>query len=99
VIHGANGATDSFVQEARQNLIREINEGTRGIAEAGGGGTAQACNRLLLQALEAQREVVNRLRDAGNLGSELAERLDTELDLDAMNARGEGKRLTDGGDD
>jgi CPA1 family monovalent cation:H+ antiporter len=99
VIHRANGATDSFVQEARQNLIREINEGTRGIAEAGGGGTAQACNRILLQALEAQREVVNRLRDAGNLGSELAERLDTELDLDAMNARGEGKRLTDGGDD
>jgi hypothetical protein len=28
----------------------------------------------------------------------LAERLDTELDLDAMNAAGEGARLTDSGE-
>lgn len=54
---------------------------------------------MLLQALDAQRDVVNRLRGAGQLDGELAEHLDTELDLDAMSARGEGKRLTDGGDD
>ncbi|MBC7502893.1 MAG: hypothetical protein H7315_20700, partial [Herminiimonas sp.] len=99
VIRGANGTTADFDQAAQQNLIREIGEGTRGIAVAGVGGTSHPSNRVLLQALDAQRDVVNRLRDAGQLGGELAERLDTELDLDAMSARGEGKRLTDGGDD
>jgi hypothetical protein len=43
--------------------------------------------------------VVDRLRDAGRMGSALAERLDTELDLDAMNAVGDGARLTDAGEE
>ncbi len=33
------------------------------------------------------------------MGSALAEKLDTELDLDAMNAVGDGARLTDGGEE
>lgn len=99
VIRGANGTTKGLDEATRQNLIREVGEGTRGIAEAGVGGTSHHCNRILLQALDAQRDVVNCLRDAGQLGGELAERLDTELDLDAMSARGEGKRLTNSGDE
>ena len=99
VIRGASNLTAGFDQKTRQILIREIEEGARGIAVAGAGGTSHPCNQALLQALDAQREVVNRLRDAGRLSGELAERLDTELDLDAMSARGEGTRLTDGGGD
>lgn len=96
-IRGANNMTAGFDQEARQILIRKIDEGTRGIAVAGAGESSHPGNQVLLRALDAQREVVNRLRDAGHLSSELAERLDTELDLDAISARGEGTRLTDGG--
>jgi hypothetical protein len=43
--------------------------------------------------------VVDRLRDAGHMGGALAERLDTGLDLDAMNAAGDGARLTDAGEE
>ncbi len=94
----ADNKDDGFDAEAKQNLIREIDEGMLGIAVASAGGPLHPRNQTLLHALDAQREVVNRMRDAGRLSGELAERLDTELDLDAMGARGEGKRLTDGGD-
>ena len=94
----ADNKDDGFDAEEKQNLIREIDEGMRGIAVASAGGPLHPRNQALLHALDAQREVVNRMRDAGRLSGELAERLDTELDLDAMGARGEGKRLTDGGD-
>jgi len=87
----------TFDHAARQKLIREIDDGTRGIG-APGAGTSRLGNQVLAQALEAQRDVVNQLREAGQLSSELAERLDTELDLDAMSARGEATRLTDGSD-
>ncbi len=97
-IRGANKMTAGFDPEARRILIREIDDGTFGIAVASAGGTSHPRNQVLLKALEAQREVVNRLRDAGRLSGELAERLDTELDLDAISARGEGTRLTGGGD-
>ena len=49
---------------------------------------------MLLAALDAQRRSINRMRDAGQLGESLAERLDTELDLDEMGVCGEGDRLT-----
>ncbi|NMM38160.1 MAG: sodium:proton antiporter [Glaciimonas sp.] len=98
-IRAANNMTAGFDQAARQILIKEIDEGTRGIAVAGEGGTSHHSNWVLLQALDAQRDVVNRLRDAGRLSGELAERLDTELDLDAMSSCGGGTRLTDGGGD
>ena len=73
------------------------------VGEVGIGGSATRTRnarrrRSLLIALHAQRDVVDSLRDAGHLGSALAERLDTELDLDAMGAVGDGKRLTDAGD-
>lgn len=90
--------TTGFEQETLQILIREMDEGTRGIAMAGRGRSSHRSNQILLQALEAQRNVVNRLRDAGQLSGELAERLDTELDLDAMNARGGSTRLTSSSD-
>jgi monovalent cation/hydrogen antiporter len=95
----ADKTTDGFDAEARRILIREIDEGSLGIAATSADGPSHPRNQMLLHALEAQREVVNRLRDAGRLSGELAERLDTELDLDAMSARGEGTRLTDGGGD
>lgn len=79
-------------------LLKQIDEGTLGIAVACARGSADARSQVLLKALDAQREVVNHLRDAGRMSGELAERLDTELDLDAISARGEGKRLTDSGD-
>ena len=85
--------------EAKKMLIKEIDEGALGIAVASADGPWHPRNQALLQALDAQREVVDRLRDAGRLSGELAERLDTELDLDTMSARGEGQRLTDGGGD
>jgi monovalent cation/hydrogen antiporter len=98
-ICGDDNTADGFDPEARRILIREIDEGKLGIAEARAGNTAHPRNQALLQALDAQRAVVNCLRDAGRLSGELSERLDTELDLDAIGARGEGTRLTDGGGD
>jgi monovalent cation/hydrogen antiporter len=94
----AGNTTDGLEPEARRILIQEFDEGALGIAEASADGPSHPRNQALLHALDAQRDVVNRLRDAGRLSGELAERLDTELDLDAMSARGEGTRLTDGGD-
>ena len=97
-IREAGRATAGPDAETCRILLKEIDEGTLGIATACPRDTAHPRSRLLLQALDAQREVVNRLRDAGRMSGELAERLDTELDLDAMSARGEGRRLTGGGD-
>lgn len=80
-------------------LVQRLEAGEVGI-----GGSAVSCRnvrerRALLIALHAQRDVVDNLRDAGRLGSAPAERLDTELDLDAMSAVGDGKRLTDAGEE
>jgi Na+/H+ antiporter len=74
------------------------------VGEVGIGGSAMCSRntrhrRALLIALHAQRDVVDDLRDAGRMGSALAERLDTELDLEAMGAVGDGKRLTDAGEE
>ena len=79
-------------------MIREIEKGSFGIAMDCATGSDNPRKKLMLDALEAQRDIINRLRDAGRMGSALSERLDTELDLDAMGARNEGKRLTDGGE-
>ena len=81
------------------DLIARLESGSIGIARSGALGDDAEHGRALLQALDAQRRVVNRQRDAGRMGSALAERLDTELDLDAMNAVGDGARLTDAGEE
>jgi Na+/H+ antiporter len=81
------------------DLIARLESGSIGIARSGALGHHAEHGPALLQALDAQRRVVDRLRDAGRMGSALAERLDTELDLDAMNAVGDGARLTDAGEE
>lgn len=80
------------------DLIAWLESGSVGIARSGALGHQVEHGPALLQALDAQRGVVDRLRDAGRMGSALAERLDTELDLDAMQAVGDGARLTDAGE-
>jgi hypothetical protein len=81
-----------------QVLFERIAEGDLGIARAGGTGQQPQERASLAAALEAQRAVVNQLRGAGKLGSALAERLDTELDIEEMSAKGQGAHLTDGGE-
>ena len=81
------------------DLVARLESGSIGIARPGALGRHAEHGPALLQALAAQRRVVDRQRDAGRMGSALAEKLDTELDLDAMNAVGEGSRLTDGGEE
>jgi len=55
--------------------------------------SAAAANALHA-VLDAQRRVVVELRDGGDIGEGLAERLSTELDVDAMRLSGEVARLT-----
>lgn len=80
------------------DLIARLESGSIGIARSGALGDHSERGPSLLQALDAQRKVVDRLRDAGRISSALAERLDTELALDAMNAVGDGAQLTDAGE-
>jgi len=81
------------------DLIALLESGSIGIARTGALAHHAEYGPVVLQALDAQRSVVNRLCDAGRMGSALAERLDTELDLDAMNAVGDGARLNDAGEE
>ncbi|MHB1245382.1 MAG: cation:proton antiporter domain-containing protein [Sulfuriferula sp.] len=80
------------------DLIARLESGSIGIARSGALGDHSERGPALLQALDAQRKMVDRLRDAGRISSALAERLDTELALDAMNAVGDGTQLTDAGE-
>lgn len=105
----AGGAAVAVIQNAysksthtdpslAQHMIREFEEGTFGIAMDCADESNDQRRKMMLDGLEAQRSVVNHLRDAGRMDSALAERLDTELDLDAMVARNEGNQLTNGGE-
>lgn len=98
--HARRGSASVPANEAGryQALFARIAEGDLGIARAGGAGQHPEERAPLAAALEAQRAVVNQLRGAGKLGSALAERLDTELDIDDMSAQAQGARLTDGGE-
>ena len=80
------------------DLRERLTSGDLGIGGSGTRGRTARGRRALLAALHAQREVVDSLRDCGRMGGVLAEQLDTELDLDAMGAVGDGKRLTDAGE-
>ncbi len=78
----------------RRDLVARIASGQVGIARSGGAGQHPEERAPVAAALAAQRAVVDRLRGDGRMSSALAERLDTELDLEAMSSRGEGARLT-----
>jgi hypothetical protein len=84
-----------------ERLVADVSRGNVGIAtrgmaaglDAGDGG-----RDALADVLDAQRTAVARLRDDGKLGESVAERLETEIDIDAMAARGESGRLTGAGE-
>ena len=94
----AAGKPVSPDQSEGDELSARLASGSIGIARLGTLGCHDEHRPALLRALDAQRKVVDKLRDAGRMSGALAERLDTELDLDAMNAAGEGARLTDAGE-
>ena len=77
-----------------QRLLPRIADGSVGIAGSGADAGQPGDQIPLMAALDAQRDVVERLRDAGRLGEAVAERLETELDMDEMGAGGEADRLT-----
>ncbi len=97
VIRDAASKLKDVDSASTENTISELEDGRFGIATKRANEKDNTRRKLMLDALDAQRDVVNQLRDAGRMGSALAERLDTELDLDAMGVRNEGRRLTDGG--
>lgn len=80
--------------DRRRDLVSRITEGQVGISRAGGAGQHPQERAPLAAALAAQRAVVDRLRAQGRMSAALAERLDTELDIEAMSAQAEGARLT-----
>lgn len=99
VIRDADWSAADAGSGLAKNMITKFEDGTLGIAVNSPDQSNELRKKLVLNALEAQRNIINHLRDAGRMGSALAERLDTELDLDAMAARNEGNRLTSGGED
>lgn len=80
--------------ERAADLLQRVRDGSIGIAQTAQHSGQPGDKVLLLAALEAQRAAINRMRDAGQMGESLAERLDTELDVDEMGVSGEGDRLT-----
>jgi len=100
-VDAVNGlrATTDVARALDAELVQRVEDGEIGIGGSGTRSRNARHRRAMLIALRAQRDVVDGLRDAGRMGSALAERLDTELDLDAMGAVGDGKRLTDAGED
>ncbi|MDA3919773.1 MAG: sodium:proton antiporter [Salinisphaera sp.] len=84
--------------DRHRTLVARIADGQVGIARAGGAGQHPEDRARLVAALEAQRAVVHRLRGAGQMSAALAERLDTELDIEEMSAQAQGARLTDAGE-
>ena len=92
------GRAGSPMRSGGDDLAARLESGSIGIARSGTLGRHEESRAALLLALDAQRKVVDRLRDSGRMSGALAERLDTELDLDAMNAVSDGAHLTDGGE-
>ena len=90
---GKSGAGSS---ERHRALIERIADGQVGIARAGGAGRHPEERAPVAAALDAQRGVVDSLRGDGRMSAALAEKLDTELDIEAMSAQAEGARLTEG---
>lgn len=96
---GTIGPGATVEQRSIHSLIARLESGRLGIARPGTlGDHAEHCSAVM-RALDAQRKVVDELRDAGHLSGALAERLDTEIDLDAINAAGDGALLTNAGEE
>ena len=87
----ASGARAGYVAE-------RVADGTLGIAATGTPGVGDGSTRPIMVALDAQRIVVDRMREGDRIGEALAERLVTELDVDAMRVRGDAARLTEAAD-
>ncbi len=92
--HLASADAGNRRTEKHQDLVSRIASGHVGIGHAGGVGQHPEERAPLAAALAAQRAVVDQLRSDGRMGAALAERLDTELDIDEMSAQAEGARLT-----
>jgi Na+/H+ antiporter len=77
-------------------ITRDIATGRLGVA-----GDEERSDRQsdeIAVALDAERRAVLALRDMGQIGESLAERLVTELDIDELQVRGEAARLTGAAD-
>ena len=68
-----------------ERLAQVIDTGEVGIAAGG----VPASRRMLERAIEVQRAIIARARDAGRIGDPLAQRLEGELDRDLVRLRGE----------
>lgn len=78
-------------------LAERIEDGSVGIATPGSLAGHSDKQRPLAIALAAERTAVTRMRDAGQIGESVAERLVTEVDVDAMTVSGTAARLTGSG--
>ena len=87
--------TDRAAADHCDALAARIRDGTLGVASVGALGSRREDERPLRAALDAQRRVVQGMRDAGHIGDGLATRLETEIDADEMAVAGETARLTD----
>ena len=85
---------DTSGLERAQRLLPRVADGSIGIAGAGADAGQPGDQSAVMVVLHAQRDVVARLRDAGRMGESVAERLETELDMDELAAGGEADRLT-----
>lgn len=77
-----------------ESLAQRLRSGELGIASDRVPLASDAETELARTALAAEREVVSRSRDAGRIGEELAERLETELDLDEARLSGQAARFS-----
>ncbi|MGI8548552.1 MAG: cation:proton antiporter [Gemmatimonadaceae bacterium] len=75
-------------------LAERIADGSVGIAAPGTLGGRPDKERPLASALEAERIAVMHMRDTGQIGESVAERLVTEVDVDSMTVSGTAARLT-----
>lgn len=71
-----------------------VADGIFGIASRGALGSHGIAREPVAAALHAERQAVMALRDTGQIGESVAERLVTELDVDLMTVRGDAARLT-----
>jgi NhaP-type Na+/H+ or K+/H+ antiporter len=85
---------DAAGLQRAQRLLPRAADGSIGIAGAGADAGQPGDQSAVMVVLHAQRDVVARLRDAGRMGESVAERLETELDMDELAAGGEADRLT-----
>ena len=85
---------DSLPAESCRALTELVDSGDVGIASAGLSPTPEGARRALECALDAQRRMLDHMRDLGRVGESLAEQLATEIDADVTRVRGEPARIT-----